>query len=280
MQAELSPLGRIERILLATDGSGYSVGAVAVAIALAGKTGARLTALTAVLQSPELDAMEPGVDRKVAAEAGAILDQVVVQAATGGVDCARLIKTGNDPYREILAGAEEVNADLLVLGRRGRRGLARMMLGDATAKVIGHAPCDVLVVPEAARLWSGILVAVDGSRFSDAAAVAAARMAQRTGAPLTVLSVEVPDHSDSRRAEAGKTVDRVLRLLSQDGVKATGTVERGATAPTIVATAAAAGADLIVMGTHGRTGLGRLLFGSNAERVINQAGGSVLVVKG
>ena len=60
---------------------------------------------------------------------------------------------------------------MIVMGRRGRTGLKRLMMGSETAKTIGHAPCNVLVVPRAAKLeFKNILIATDGSKYSAAAA--------------------------------------------------------------------------------------------------------------
>jgi nucleotide-binding universal stress UspA family protein len=70
-----------------------------------------------------------------------------------------------------------------------------------------------------------------------------------------------------------------VRALRSDGVDADGKVMDGPAAETIVTAAATAQADLIVMGSHGRTGIERLLLGSNTERVLNQTPCAVLVVK-
>jgi len=74
-------------------------------------------------------------------------------------------------------------------------------------------------------------------------------------------------------------VERIVRALRSDGVGVEGEVVHGPAAEAIVATAAATGADLIVMGSHGRTGFERLVLGSNTERVLNRTPCAVLVVK-
>ncbi len=278
---QLSPTGRFERILLATDGSDYSDGAQRVAIAMCAEGGARLTVMTAVLSSPELSEIGPSQMAQMEAEAAEHLDAVAAEATRQGVDCDKVIRYGDDPYREIVAEAEESNVDLIVVGRRGKRGLARLMLGDATVKVIGDASCSVLVVPRTGEMWKRrILLCTDGSRSSDAAATAAARISECCGSPLTVLSVEVPAHSEERQAEAAAIVDRVLSFYREAGLEADGLVRRGTAHDVIAEVAGELGADLIIMGSHGRTGWGRLLLGSNSERVIGNATCPVLVVKG
>jgi nucleotide-binding universal stress UspA family protein len=95
-----------------------------------------------------------------------------------------------------------------------------------------------------------------------------------------VLSVEVPQHSAERQAEARQVVDRVMAFYQAEGVEAEGLVGRGLPHEVIAQTMRERGCDLVVMGSHGRTGLGRLLLGSNSERVIGQAECPVLVVRG
>ena len=273
---ELSPVGRFDKILLATDGSDYSAGATRIAIALAAKAGAQLVALT-VLPDPDGVAPELNEEKRRAAEA--ILDRVRQAAGAAKVPCDANARYGHDPYEVIVKEIRETHPDVAVLGRRGRRGLARLVLGDATAKVIGHAPCSVLVVPETAEMWSKILVATDGSRSSDAACVTAARLGHLDNSRLSVLSVMVPSHSDARQAEAPQIVERVVAALKKDGIAAEGLVERGIAEEAIIETAKRRNVGLIVLGSHGRTGLGRILFGSKAERVIEAAPRPVMIVK-
>ncbi|MEK7820526.1 MAG: universal stress protein, partial [Pseudomonadota bacterium] len=150
----------------------------------------------------------------------------------------------------------------------------------ATAKVMGYATCSVLVVPETAVRWGPGLIATDGSRSSDEACVAAARIAHCCDSPLDVVSVMVPSHNEARQAEARQIVDRVVAALKKDAIAVEGFVERGIAEEVILDLAKRRRTGLIVLGSHGRTGLGRILFGSKAERVINQAPCPVLVVKG
>lgn len=278
---QLSPTGRLDRILLATDRSEFSAGAERVAIELCADSGARLVAMTAVVASPELDQIGPRLKARMEAEAEEDLDAVAAEAARRGVACDAVVRHGDDPHREIVAEARRADIDLIVIGRRGKRRLARLMLGDATAKVIGDANCSVLVVPKAAEMWKDrILLCTDGSRSSDSAAVAAASIAERRAMPVSVLSAEVPAHSPERQAEAKAIVERVLAYCRNEGLACDGLVRRGEAHKVILDVAAELGADLIVMGRHGRTGWGRLLLGSNSERVIGGAECPVLVVKG
>lgn len=277
---QLSPIGRFETVMLATDGSEWSAGAERIAIQVCKEHGSKLHILSAISTPGEAGWMGKVNDIEAGKQTDAIIERITATAAKEGVECQGHVRSGNDPYEVIVDTAKDIAADVIVMGRKGRRGLARLMLGDATAKVIGYAPCSVLVVPETAQIWSSILVATDGSRFSDMAAVFAAELAKAGGVPLSVLSVKVPVHSERRQNEAQPIVDRVLAFLEEQGIQARGIVEEGPADDTIVDVAEDRQAGLIVLGNFGRTGIGRMLFGSKAERVINQTSSPVLIARG
>jgi len=278
---QLSPLGRFERFLLATDGSEYSAGAVREALRMAGKCGARVRAISVVTGGDtELYAMGEQLITKELNTARAHLDDVQRQASAAGVACESEATQSNQVYQEIAAQAEKMQADLIVMGRRGRHGLARLMVGPSTVRVIGHARCNVLVVPRAAELVGRrFIVASDGSRYGDAAAVTAARLAKLCHTPITVVSVTRPEHSKERKREAHQIVGRIVSFLKQEGVVVEGIVPHGRPDEVIVQTANAKNSDLIILGSRGRTGLERVLLGGTSERVIDQARCAVLAVK-
>jgi nucleotide-binding universal stress UspA family protein len=277
---QLSPLARFEKILVATDASPFSADAVQIAIAMSAKAGAHLYLFTMVLTNPEYETLAPLLVQKASEDANAHLAAIVVAAERESVHATPLIRSGDSPHREIIAAAEELNADLIVMGQQGRRGLARMMVGDATSRVIGAASCSVLSVPVGASMWrKRILVCTDGSRFGDAAAVSAAKIAHCCVAPVTVVSALVPSHSERRQQEGREAVERTTAQLLLEGLEVDGVALPGEADDVIIALAEKIGADLIVVGTHGRTGFGKVLLGSVAERVIGKAKCAVLVVK-
>jgi len=278
--AQLSPIGRFERFLVATDGSEFSSGALREALRMAQKCGARVRVVSVVAGGVEHEALgEQLLDQELDA-ARAHLDDVRARAAAAGLACETQILHGASVHEQIVGEAERWQADLIIVGRRGRRGLARIMVGDATLKVIGGARCSVLVVPRAAEIHGRrFVVASDGSRFGDAAATVAGSLAKRCQTPVTVVSAAVPAHSEERRKEAPGIVERVVGFLEREGVAAEGTVPEGRAAEAIVATAAENDADLIVMGSHGRTGFERLVLGSNSRQVLDRTQCAVLLVK-
>jgi nucleotide-binding universal stress UspA family protein len=270
--SQLSPIGRFEKLLLSTDGSEFSAGATRMALALAKNCGAELHIMTMVITNPEYEALAPQLVEKAESDAKTVLDAVQQEAEAQGITCYPHIRRGDEPATETLAAAETIAADVIIMGRRGKRRLARWMVGHATAKVVGGSRRPVLVAPRAADMpKQGILVATDGSHYSDNAAANAARLAKLCGLPLTVLSVVASSHSDKRRAEAQEAIDRTIALLRKDGIECQGLLREGKADETIVATAKEQGADLIVVGNRGRTGLERIILGSVSERVIGLA---------
>ena len=265
------------RVLVATDGSEYSSGAIRTGIAFAQSHGSHLIGLSIALNNPEYSTLVPNLQEAADKRAREALESF--NTATGG-HAETTTREAPDPAQGIVAAAQELEADLIVMGRRGNRSLARMMVGDATAKVIGRAACPVLVAPRAARLWEKrVLLATDGSSYSEAAAGAAGQLAKHSGLPVSVVSVVTSSHSDARRRDAELAVDAAVQRLKSLGLQVDGQVVEGRPDEAIARAAEAAGADLIVVGSHGRSGLTKILLGSVAERVIGQATCPVLVVK-
>lgn len=130
-----------------------------------------------------------------------------------------------------------------------------------------------------------ILYPTDFSSFSNQAYFHAISLAEKHGASLTILYVHVPGVSSPSEAD-GSPPDKGYweEMLEQirpvdPGIRVRHVLLEGDPATEIVRFAQDAGMDLIVMGTHGRTGLERLLMGSVAEKVMRESPCSVLVVK-
>jgi nucleotide-binding universal stress UspA family protein len=289
------PLAKIEKLLLSTDGSEYSEGAVREAVKLAKLTSAILTVIAVIETNPEYEALAPDRVDKADTKTREYLDTVKKMASLDGVECETLAFHSENIFRTIVEEAEKRNVDMIVMGRRGRTGLKRLLMGSVTAKVIGHSPCDVLVVPKAAEIGCRkILVATDGSKYSLAAASEAIGIAKRCGAFLYVVSALPSEsspfdivHSEMLKGpieqyelrEAEKNVKDVMLIAEQEGIPARTIVESGPPYKAILEAAEKEKIDLIIMGSHGRTGMERLLMGSVAERVVGHAACAVLIVK-
>jgi nucleotide-binding universal stress UspA family protein len=195
--------------------------------------------------------------------------------------------------KEILMTAGAIGSDLIVMGTHGRTGLRRLVAGSVAETVLRQARCPVLALssPRTSRETVGvrvILCPTDFSERSEAGVKVARALARDQGARLILLHVlpvevvlygtvpaplDLPEIRDSLQS-MGELIDGpdlkypVETRLTQ-----------GDAAAQILQVAEEVGAGIIVMGTHGRTGLGRMLLGSVAESVLRRARCPVLTVK-
>jgi nucleotide-binding universal stress UspA family protein len=276
--AKFCPAGKVEKLLLATDRSEYSEGAEREAINFSKKCKSKLYAMTVIEMYTEQESLGENIYELEEKRAKEHMDKVKAMAQAEGVDCEVIIHYGEDPHALILDEARQKQADLIVIGRRGTKGLAKLLLGEVAARVIGHAPCDVLVVPRAARIqYEHLLVATDGSVHSEEAAKKAVEIATRCGGSIIAMSA-IRTESELKEAEAN--VARVAEAAKKAGVSVETLTPKGRSYDMIVETAGGRGVDLVVMGTYGKTGLGKIMMGSSTEKVIGRAGCGILVVGG
>ena len=282
-----SPSTPFPKILVCTDGSADSEGAITAALHLAKTTGSTVFLLEVLfylagyeLQAPDtlapplvnLELMQ--VQETAARER---LETWKAEAAKEGVTLEPRIRTASSAYEGILEEAGELQPDLIIMGRHGYTGLTRLLMGSVTARVIGHSPCHVLVVPRGVPLnFQRLLIASDGSVFSEAAWAAALTLARNMGSALIGVAVASSDRDIPATTEVVRNLEAAADLhgITLDTMIPMGRPEAG-----IVKAADFKQASLIIVGSHGRTGLKRLLMGSVAERVIGLASCPVLVVK-
>ena len=263
--------------MVATDGSEYSESAIKEAINLAKICSSKLFAVSIITTNLEFPTVVPQVVEKEEKEAREHLESIKSRAAKVGVDCEIIIHRSEEPFQDIVNDAARNKVDMIIIGTHGRTGLKRLMMGSVTAKVIGHAPCKVMVIPKDARLtFEKILIATDGSVYSELASREAISIAKRTGSDLIALSVA---KKDENLPVAKESVNAVKELAEREGVKVETLTLKGEPYETIVKTAEQRNAGLIVVGSHGRTGVERLLMGSVTERVIGHSRTALLVVR-
>jgi nucleotide-binding universal stress UspA family protein len=196
------------------------------------------------------------------------------------------VKNGDAP-QVILQAARELGADLIVLGTHGRSGLDRIVTGSVAENVLRHAECPVLAFrarPEDPELGEIGLVLhpTDFSERSRAALQVARALAQSLDALLLLLRV-VPerqfDHMDADWEQLQALEAEVEKDESGGNLRVETRIVSGEPAAEILRTAGEVKAHLIVLGTHGRTGLARLLMGSVAEAIVRDAFCPTVVVK-
>lgn len=279
---QLLPTGRFSTIVLATECSEFSRSAEELAVALARLFDGRVIISHMLFSNPEYDSMALTQMQQQEVAALNATNRVKQWMEEQEVRCQVDIRRGQHPHQEIIEAAVGFDADLVVMGRRGKRGLARWMVGDATSRVVAQAPCKVLVVPRGSSLWrKTILLATDGSRFSERAGVVATILAGKSNIPLRVVSVVESRSHEKKWQQATEAVTRVIEHARSAGVEVSGEVLEGH--PTVEAIAqetVRCGADLVVGGSHGRTGIERVFLGSVIERLIGRVSAPVLAIKG
>ncbi len=270
-----------DRILVPTDGSGPANAALEYAGEIAAVEQVTVHILYVVDPSADPDdADDPIADsRDWAGETGS---PIIEEVETG------------EPRDAILKSAVEHDVDAIVMGTRGRRGVGRLLLGSVTEGVIRDAEVPVLVVrgdSEVRRPYpiETIVVPTDGSAHAEVALERALTIASHHDATVHILSIVdvapagIEDQNDLRldRLErfARRVVDEGVERATNAGVETEVTVTYGSTHQKIRTYTDAVDADLLVMGTHGRSGLDRLLLGSVTERVLRTATTPVLTVR-
>ncbi len=279
---------RFQRILLATDFAASSEAARDHAAALAARHGAELHVLYVhvLLQDvygwtgyPGLAEFEKEVEAEVAQTVKKHAEQI---PRPDGVQIIEATERDASAAPAILRYADEHAADLIVVGTHQRRGVPRLFMGSVAAEVVRSAQVPVLVVGPKHRVpedYDCILAPVDFSEPSMAALHCAADLAQEQGAKLLAVHVvdtmTLPPYFDADFFEAGREQawDSLEEAVAQAKLPVTPelVVSTGRVHERLVELAADHGADLIVMGCLGLTGLDRLLLGSVTERVLRSA---------
>jgi nucleotide-binding universal stress UspA family protein len=299
-------MNEIKRILCPIDFSEFSQHALHQAVAVAGWYESELTVLHVFANLPSLDL--PPLTLEDAERDRLMTDmQRFVGQTPPELSVKLVVREASDVRTEILAQADVLKADLLVIGSHGRSGFERLLLGSVTEKVIRKAPCPVMVVPRRApdivNVAPGqagpprILCAVDFSDGSLRALEYAMSIAEEADGQLTVLhAIEVPpelrEHVpitgdfdvDAVHAAAEAACLRRLQDLIPESVRAYCRVEtvvrEGAAYRQILQLATERKIDLIVMGVQGRRAVDLFVFGSETAHVIRVATCPVLVVRG
>lgn len=296
----------VDRLLFPTDFSESSRQALPYAVALAETHGAELHLLHAsVLHAsdpanpshhfPEMESLTTELEER----ADARMEELTREHAPESLEVIREQRRGISAPPVVLGYVEEKAIDLVVMGTHGRRGLRHLMLGSVTEEVVRRAPCPVLTVreqesPGAVGGFETILAPVDFSEHSELALRHAVGLAQDFGADLQLLHVvEEITHPDfyypapvtgqqmatEIRERVGGRLESTVSRIEEAGVSATVHVVEGRPAPSIADFAEEQGADLVVVGTHGLTGVKRALLGSVAEGVVRRSVPPVLTVK-
>ena len=144
------PLTRGEKILVAVDGSPFSELAVDQAISLGGICNSEIFVISVVDLYPEQMEVAPALVEQMSKDVRTYLDKAKEKVDEADIPCETIVHMGGKPHQFIVQEAKEKGIDLIVMGTHGRTGIRRVLMGSVARNVIGHAPCPVLVVPDAA----------------------------------------------------------------------------------------------------------------------------------
>lgn len=294
------------RVLLAIDGSVSADRARDLVAGIPWPDGSLVRVVAVLEEAPELTGvpwmmpLEPDpseIERSLVRQYEAALDAASRTLAGPGRTIETALLRGR-PGTVVIEEAERTRADLIVLGSRGHGQLETMLLGSVSAEVVDGAPCPVLVA-RGIRLRS-LLLAEDGSESAAEAGELVARWPIFAGLRVTVLGasqVAVPwsagmapglydqvlesytESVQAARREVAALVSATADRLADAGLVPSLDVRDGDPAACIVKAAAETGADLVVCGSRGLTGLTRIVLGSVARNVLVHAPCSVLVVR-
>src|SRR3954454_6956045 len=214
-----------------------------------------------------------------------------LEAARLQAQCdAELVVMGdNSPARGLQQAAEDLGADLLVVGAAHHGPVGRLMLGDVGRSALPHAPCPVAVAPRRCAPTAPHTVGVgyDGTPEAQAALELAADWAQEHGAALTVWvawqtpavpnAAMLPGDLEQMRADAAHRADELLAAaLAEVASTVAGHVVAGRAVP--VLKHASESLDLLVVGSRGWGPLARVAVGSTSDRLMHHAACAVVVV--
>ena len=230
------------------------------------------------------------------------LDELADRMALEGIPTETRVDFG--PASDTLIRmAQDSECDLIAMSTRGRNVLASEVLGSVTYKIIHESLIPVLVIaPERAKLhWDAdyginrVIVPLDGSEFAETALPYAASLSRKMDMGVTLAQVlsqddfiyggsaygireYLPRIREEIRAEAQRYLTNVAGQLRQEGLDVSVETVHGSPASTITEMARATDHNMIVLTSHGRSGIRRLLLGSVAEVVVRESGDPVLIV--
>lgn len=300
---------RNSNILVPTDFSTYANYALKYAVAMAKQFGATLH-FAHVLDRAALAGVRGNDMWLGETESHAVIESMREHATSRmahlrqiaddeGVASAEHIVLGG-PAPEILHLTEQTGSTLIVMATHGRSGVEHLVFGSVAEKVVRQSPVPVLSVKHPEREFvkeydlsleiRRILFPTDFSPFSDKALPFAKSLAAEFGATLVIfhatqVPLVLPEVLPDSAIQLGPQLEDESRELVKkmcadiDGVAVEGEVRIGAAHREIAAYAAETAVDLIVIPTHGRSGLGHALFGSVSEKVVRVARCPVLTIR-
>jgi nucleotide-binding universal stress UspA family protein len=228
-----------------------------------------------------------------------LVEKAAERLKTHGLDTVTQVVEGH-PASCIVEQADVWNADFIIIGSHGHSGLERFLAGSVAKEVLRNAHCSVEIVrirPGGESHAGGrkILLATDGSAYSRVAAQSVAERRWESGSEVRILSVIDPvipaidpwygagealeEAFKLRQRQCEEAMGSAHKLIEAAGLRTTTALKNGSPKWRIIDEANEWVADVIVLGSHGRRGLKRMLLGSVSEAVALNARCSVEVIR-
>lgn len=291
----------MKTMLVPLDGSPLAERAIPYAVAVARATDGRLAIVRTAHGLTRPGGDESQVRSKVMEEAEAYLEALAGRLAEHHlpIDTGT---NGDDTVEGIILEADFRQADMIVMATHGRSGLGRWIYGSVAEAVLRRTTVPVMLIPawlpEAGETPLGVkpkvLVPLDGSAFAEEALAPATTLAAALGGELMlvhaispfeqVMTPEVTLPSYTEEAQAREEVARaylndLVKRSAASGVTVNVDIRMGLPPDAIAAAARENNATLVVMATHGRTGVRRLLMGSVADATLRRSELPILFVR-
>jgi len=305
--------GMVKTVVVSLDGSELAEIAIPTAVELANLTGADLV-LVRVLEEmrPIYDTRRREViwidpaDSRVELPSPDILEPVISHLAERGLSVHPVVRLG-DPREEIIDEARHHPQPVIGMASHGRGGLSRAVFGSVATRILQTAPCPVLLVrphdtervPETVT-FKRMAVLLDGSMVAEQALPLAVELASEAGAALHLIRVaetyrdelpaETPEFAppshesvlekfEKLEDEARRYLSGVAERVRRDGLQVSWQVLSGDPWRLLVAYTNHERPDLVVLTTHGRSGLTRLFYGSVADKLLTSSEVPILLVR-
>lgn len=302
---ELVTKAGYQKILVSTDFSPCSKAALDQAVSLARQTGAKIVLAHTLPDLRQLVTTLPVearrdffygdgdlFDKEVRRESDAKLRQVIADLDAPDLDITFETLLGT-PYLELTHAVQQEGYDLVLAGTRGLSQWEQLFVGSTARRLVRNCPSSVWIVKAGHQgVPKVVLAATDFSDSSLKAVREGLRVAQLSRSHFHLLHViEELDEELIKRSPHGSPMRKdinnysrqrlqsFVQLLETDPDKVHLHLSLGTAWQEIARTAQKLGADLVVIGTLGRTGVSRMLIGNTAEKVLDTCDSSILTVK-
>ena len=281
----------MKKIMLATDFSERSDRALRRATLLVRQFGASLSIVHVV----DDDQPRRIVDGECDAASAILRELQSTVRNVDGISCETFVVLA-DPFAGIARAAEEETPDLLVIGPHRRQALRDVFVGTTAERTIRSVTCPVLMVnAPPVRAYGHVMLTTDLSEGAERAAKALAALGIAGGAKASILHVfdapavhlvmshtipaeERQVYLDDQRKEASRNLSAFVKSVDWRSIRQDVRQVRNSPAEEILTAAKKGSADLVVVGTRGRSGLAKFFLGSVAEAVLRRADCDVLAV--